>query len=103
MSGISFLVRESVPLCLLVAGDEVESIEAEDDFLLLLPLGPEAEPVEAPCRELPEAEAVEAPCRELLRVVCLVEPVEAPCRELLRDVCLVEGSRLVERPLIVCL
>ena len=62
ISGMSFLVKESVPLCRL-AGD---AVEAEDEVLLLFLLGPEAEPVELV--EAEPGEQVEEPRRGVLRV-----------------------------------
>ena len=56
ISGMSFLVKESVPLCRL-AGD---AVKAEDEVLLLFLLEPEAEP----------GERVEVPRRGVLRVDC---------------------------------
>ena len=63
ISGMSFLVKESVPLCHL-AGDT----EAEDEVLLLFLLEPEAEPVELV--EAEPGERVEVPRRGVLRVDC---------------------------------
>ena len=60
---MSFLVKESVPLCRL-AGDA----KAEDEVLLLPLLGPEAEPVELV--EAEPGERVEVPRRGVLRVDC---------------------------------
>ena len=52
ISGISFLVKESVPLCRLAAGDEVDALEGEGDLLVPLPLEREVGPVVMPCREV---------------------------------------------------
>ena len=43
---MSFLVKESIPLCRLAAGDDVDSLEAEGKVLLFFLLEPEADPVE---------------------------------------------------------
>ena len=45
ISGMSFIIKESVPLCCLAAGDHVDSLEAKDKVLLLFLLEPEAEPM----------------------------------------------------------
>ena len=79
ISGISFLVSESVPLHCLAAGVDVDSPDAENEVLLLLPLGPEVETaverVETEPVEQVEVELVEwvevTPRRDVLRVVCL--------------------------------
>ena len=64
ISGMSFLVKESVPLCRL-AGD---AVKAENEVLLLFLLEPEAEPVELV--EAEPGERVEVPRRGVLRVDC---------------------------------
>ena len=67
---MSFLVKESIPLCRLVAGDDVDSLEAEDKVLLFFLLEPEADPVEQVEAE-PE-ERVEVQHHGVLFVECLV-------------------------------
>ena len=68
ISGVSFLVKESVPLCHLAAGDEVDALEGGGDLLVPLPMEQEVGPMVAPCREV-------------LRVVGLLEGlVEDPPR-----------------------
>ena len=44
ISEISFLFSDSVPLRCLASGVDVNSPDAKNEVLLLLPLGPEVEP-----------------------------------------------------------
>ena len=74
---MSYLVKEFVPLCHLAAGDDFNSLEAEEEVFFLLEPG--AEPVEQVETELEEQ--VEVPqCgllsrRFLIHLACLPEPL----------------------------